>query len=140
MPSQNVYLVEYTVSPKNDQFKLTTGTYARMGQKFVWKYDLELENNLKRLLSSSMQEWDKSWRTFDLVKQHVVSLFGFKEDICNTIEEAKCTRKADFLVLCSKDGESKFVVEWKKDNTFEIKYHGFLVPPNKDVKAPEDLL
>jgi len=135
MASQNVYLVDKA-------FRLTTGTYARMGRAFTWKYDLELENNLKSLLSSSMQEWDKSWPTFDKVKQEVVSLFGFKKDICNTIEEAKCTRKIDFLVLCSNNEESKFYVQLKTDsNTFVVRYHGYLVPPNKkDVKAPEDLL
>ena len=141
MPSQNVYLLEYTVSPKNNQFKLTTGTYARMGRAFTWKYDLELENNLKSLLYSSMQECDKPWSTFDKVKKEVVSLFGFNEDICNTIEETKCTRKIDFLVLCSKDEESKFYVQLQTNsNTFVVRYHGYLVPPNKSVEEPQDLL
>ena len=141
MPSQNVYQVEYTVSPKNNQFKLTTGTYARMSRAFTWKYDLELENNLKSLLYSSMQEWDKPWSTFDKVNKEVVSLFGFNQDICTTIEETKCTRKIDLLVLCSEDEESKFYVQLQTDsNTFVVRYHGYLVPPNKSVKAPEDLL
>jgi len=98
--------------------------------------------NAQRLLSKTMQEWDaSSWQTFDQVKRLVVSLFGFGADIWDTIEQANCTRKIDFLVLCSKDEESKFYVQLKTDsNTFVVRYHGYLVPPNKDVKAPEGLL
>ncbi len=54
---RNEYLVTHAGELLHE-FKLTTGAYARMGRKFLWKYDKELDLNLQRLLSTAMQEWD----------------------------------------------------------------------------------
>lgn len=146
MPVSRMYN-QYLVSHAGDQFhefKLTTGAYDRMGRKFLWKYDKELELNAQRLLSRTMQEWDaRSWPTFDQVKRLVVSLFGFGADIWDTIEQAKCLYihlsgdddDVNDLILCSANEESRFYVRWlSHSNTFVVQYHGFLVPPSRDVK------
>jgi hypothetical protein len=116
--------------------------YGRMGRKFLWKYDKELDLSLQRLMSTAMQQCDdRDWQSFNFIRRCVVSLFGFGEDIQDTIVQEKCMRHPDNLVLCSANGEDRFYVRWlSHSNTFVVQYHGLLVPPNKDVKAPDDLL
>ena len=112
-----------------------------MGRKFLWKNDKELDLSLQRLLSTAMQEWDhRDWQSFDFIRRRVVSLFGFGADIQDTIVQEKCIRNPENLVLCTANEESRFYVRWFSDsNTFVVQYHGLLVPPSLDVKAPGDL-
>jgi hypothetical protein len=134
---------------------LITGVYARMGRRFLWTYDKELEVNAQRLLSKTMQEWDpSSCPTFVQVKRLVVSLFGFGADIWDTIEQAECLYihsvgvdsvgvedDLNDLILKSSNNESRFYVRWRShSNTFRVEYFGFLVPPSGDVKAPDNLV
>ena len=116
--------------------------YGRMGRKFLWKYDKELDLSLQRLLATAIQEWDhRDWQSFDFIRWRVVSLIGFEADIQDTIVQEKCIRNPENLVLCSANEESRFYVRWlTHSNTFVVQYHGLLVPPSLDVKAPDDLL
>jgi hypothetical protein len=140
---RNEYLVTHAgeLGGLLQKFKLTTGAYARMGRKFLWKYDKELDLSLQRLLATAMQECEsRDWRDFDFIRRRVVALFGFGADIQDTIVQDKCVRHPENLVLCSANGEDRFYVRWlAHSNAFVVQYHGLLAPPSLDVKAPEDL-
>jgi hypothetical protein len=125
----------------------STSFYTKMGQKFLWKYDKELDLNLQNLMKQNLMKttmeecYQRDWQSFDFIKGHVVSLFGFGTDIQNTILQEKCFRSPDTLMFWSTNEEDRFYVRLLPDQIiFVVQYHGFLVPPNKDVKAPDDLL